>query len=331
MEQIKNNRFILVGGTILLTGFLLGCFGSTPTSDGNTGGNTLRTAPKSDDYYERSNRKDADRREEINRRKRYSGPKCEGDEDCEEICKDIYNRRSVREDCIELSAEQVDKLDEIYEAFENPSDDDLEEIDPEDFELFVEIDLRPLDTLIGKLSSSEAKRVLAWIADDEAIAEVFQEEDDDYDLLKELLDALGGTLQDALGKTVADGDSFMEIIIDNNELALEWVHNYFAERCEGNDEEKCIFDVWYCEVMDDDDAWDSLIGGYEEFEEIVDEILDDYTTTTATAPDADPAYHSTDAKWWLQDDDEVEANDLEISGSGPNQLEQLCDLDLVRE
>ena len=249
--------------------------------------------PMADHFYEKRNRKGFDRQSVSERsRKRYGGPKCEWDEDCEDICKDIYNRRSVRDDCMELPVKQVEKLEEIYETFENPSDNDLASIDSVDFETFVEIDLRPLDTLIGKLSSSEAKRVLAWIADDPDIAEVFQEEDDEYDLLKKLLQNLNPDIKTALNQKIAVREfisatpeseklshaesSFMEIIIDNNETALDWVHNFFYEECAArNDEEVCIFNDWYCQVGLNDDYWDSLLD-FEDVEQIVDDLLDDY-------------------------------------------------------
>ena len=266
---------------------------------------------KGDDYYDRKNRDDKDRNSVLDRsKKRYSGPKCEGDDDCEEICKDIYNRRSVREDCLELAAEQVEKLWEIYEAFENPGEDELASIDAVDFETFIEIDLRPVDTLIGKLSASEAKRVLAWIGEEPDIAKVFQDEDDDYRLLKELLRNINSDLKKALSKNIIGSDSFMEIAIDSNEDALNWIHSFFSEEC-SNDaagEEVCIFNDWYCEVDLDEDEWDFLIGDEEGFEQVLNEILEDYTI-----PSGAPS-------WWAQAKaDEDEAKDLTAE-----QVEELC-------
>ena len=324
--KCKNNLIARGFGLVFCLGslFLSACFPPPPAP----GGNVLTTPPRGDDYYDRKNRDDKDRGSVLDRsKKRYSGPKCEGDDDCEDICKDIYSRRSVRDDCLELAAEQVEKLWEIYEIFENPREDDLEDIDPEDLETFVEIDLRPLDTLIGKLTSSEAKRVLVWIAVEPDVTEVFKDEDDDYDLLKELLQALGGTQQQALGKSIEDGNNFVELISeeDFNEIALEWVHGFLYKECDNDSkgEEVCVLQDWYCEFDLSDDSWDALVG-YEDFEDMVDEILDDYTTASATSE-----HHG--LTWWVIDDDDIDANNLNIVGSGSNQLEELCDLTLEKD
>ena len=254
-------------------------------------------------------------------RKRYTGPKCEGDSKCEDYCKDIYNRRSVREDCLELARAQVDKLWDIYEIFENPKDDDLVSIDPDDFKVFVEIDLRPLDVLIGKFSSSESKRVLAWIAEESDITEVFQDEDDEYRLLEELLREINTNKKQALSKNLSGGDSFIEIAISENEVALEWVHNFFNEECESrSDDEVCIFQDWYCQLDLKDDQWDELVGS-DDFAQIIDDILEDFQVDGATTSDPDP-------EWWDLDE-EIEARDLDITGED-NELEELCDKTIVK-
>ena len=309
MKWLKGLKYI---GFLILVGFLvIQCSSSPSTTDQG------KKDVKDDTDYDRSNEEDKNREKALKAaRDKYKGrPKCEGDEGCEEICKDIYNRRSVREDCIELAAEQVDKLEEIYETFENPSDDDLASIDSVDFETFVEIDLRPLETLVGKLSASEAKKVLTWIADDPDIAEIFQDEDDEYDLLKKLLDPLHNDVEQALNKTIGDGDSFMEKIIDNNETALDWVHNYFAEECSNDDhEEVCIFNEWYCQVGLNDDYWDNLLDS-EDVEQIVDDLLDGYTISSG-APTC----------WTEAVADEDDADDLTAEC-----VEKLCGKDFTPE
>ena len=283
-----------VGAMLMLTG-LTSCIVSNPQG--------LLAPSRDNSQYDQSNREDRNRSSVLNRaRGRYSGSACERDRECEDFCKDIYNRRSVREDCLALPLSQVEKLWEIYEIFRNPKEDDLEIIDPEDFEIFVEIDLQPLDTLIGKFGTSEAKRVLAWIAGEPDIVEIFQDEDDDFDLLKELLKSLNSNAgaqqyQQALSKTI-DRDSFIEIAISDNGPALDWIHGFFSKQCDGSDqrEEICIFKEWYCDVGLNEDSWDSLTR-YEDFVEIVDEILDEYTVTDAAPPD-----------WWT---DETEAERFE--------------------
>ena len=294
---------------LILMGFLMGCGSQGPTKTTPT--------PRPDSEYDGKNKADEDRRSVLDgSRKRYTGPKCEGDSKCEEYCKDIYNRRSVREDCLELARTQVDKLWDIYEIFENPKADDLKSIDAEDFDTFVEIDLRPVDTLIGKFSSSEAKRVLTWIGEESDIAEVFQDEDDDFQLLKALLKEVNTDDQEALSKNIDGGESFIEIALAGEGSALDWIHSFISEECDDDNdgEEKCILQDWYCDVGLNKDSWDDLLG-YETFEEIVDEILEEYQAKTT----------SEQPSWWDLDE-EVEARELET-----DQVRQkLCKLEIEK-
>ena len=122
-------------------------------------------------------------------KKKYTGPRCEGDEDCEDICKDIY-RHSVRDECEELAIEQVEILEQIDEIFENPKERELKDIDAFDFETYVNIDLAPFDKRVGRFSSSEAKRVLAWMVENSDVLELFISVDDEYNLLEDMLNDL---------------------------------------------------------------------------------------------------------------------------------------------
>ena len=265
--------------------------------------------PRPDSYYDQQNREDDNRRSALDQaRKRYTGPKCEGDSKCEKYCKDIYNRRSVREDCTDLSLAQVKNFGDIYKTFENPTEEGLNNIDPEDFKVFAEIDIRPLEKRIEKFNIVQAKRVLAWIVDDESIAEVFLDEDDNFDLLKELLEKLHTDKKTALADIpVYDGDSLMELAIEEyNAVALDWIHGFFGEECDSNfGWELCILKNWYCQVKLNDDSWDELVG-YENFEDMVSYILLDYPVSSPPA-------------WWTED---TEARDLTVG-----QLKSLCNVE----
>ena len=293
--------------------FVTACITDWPQQGGG-----LSLPSRDNDYYERSNRRDSNRRSALERsRSRYSGTSCERSRQCEDLCQDIYSRRSVKEDCLVLAEDQVEEIWEIYKILKNPKEDDLEDIDPEDFEIFVEIDLQPLDTLIGDFSNAETKKVLTWMIRDPDIIEIFQDEDDEYNLLEELLESLDGEsgssqYQSALSKNIDGSDSFMDLAIDNDGPALDWIHSFFENQCSSSSslEEICIFESWYCEVGLNKDRWKSLVD-YEDFEEIINEILDSHRP--ASPPD-----------WWTE---EVDADDLTIT-SGTNRLRDLCDMDL---
>ena len=81
----------------------------------------------------------------------YTGPECWWFSDCEKICREIYNRRSVTDDCLDLHPDQVKELNKIYKTLDNPFVPDLKKIASRHFEAFVEIDYRPLKKLIKKM------------------------------------------------------------------------------------------------------------------------------------------------------------------------------------
>ena len=306
----------------------------------------------------------------------YTGPKCYWFAACEEMCKDIYSRRFVREDCEKLHPDTVKKLHKIDETFENPTLGDLESMDVADFEAYVEINSRPLKKHISKFSSLEAKRVLIWIAGRPDIVEIFQQEDDEFELLKGLLGQLNADMKKAFTANLSTSEevmfSFMELIVKkNNEEALDWVYYFFQEECDNSyPKGLCIFQEWYCQtdlnevfwqdkpeedeeelkdykkklkdyvhnpslfaieellnkMSNDPDSiskWWGQIKEYRErlndywynlakfeiIEELVDEILEDYTT------DSTPS-------WW---DEDTETNDLYA-----DELMSLCSRNLVK-
>ena len=299
--------FFLAAAAFLLTA----CPSSQPTASTPPADTT-----RPDDYYDTRNDEDEDRGRTLeDSHKRYTGSDCSEDDDCVEICRDIYNRKKIRDQCAELKVQQVEQLEKIYEVLKKPSRDDLEDIDAEDFKVFVELDLRPLDVRIGKLSSTNAKKVLGWIAsaDDGAVAAVFEDEDDDYRIFEKLLKKLDTDIKKALGRTVMDGKSFMELAVEDGGSVMDWVHNYFEGKCDSaSSTEECVFDDWYCETDLSNEDFENLLD-YKSFSSLMDEILDEYTTSGRPS-------------WWKTDDDELSAEDLQGS-----QIRTLCGKTLREE
>ena len=155
------------------------------------------TPPRDRDYYDNLRNRDRDRDRVLSRArdksKRDKSPECEGDDDCEDICSDIYRSRADKNDCEELSVAQVERLEEVSEVFEDPDLDDLEELDLSDVEVYLNISIEPLHKLIGKYNSREAKDFLAWIAQNSDAAELLEDEDDDYEVLSRLFNEIVST------------------------------------------------------------------------------------------------------------------------------------------
>ena len=207
------------------------------------------TPPRDRDYYDNLRNNDRDRDSVLSRArdksKRDRSPTCEGDDDCEDLCSDIYSSRSDKNDCEELSVDQVESLEVVSEAFEDPDIDDLEELDLSDVEVYLNISIEPLHKLIGKYNSRKARHFLTWIAQNSDAAEVLEDEDDDYEVLSRLFDEIVSITDSTSAtrifpalKANVDSGTFMDLAVEaGNEFALEWVYDYIEDQetdCSGS-------------------------------------------------------------------------------------------------
>ena len=213
---------------IMLALGLAGCIAAPPFGGYKSGGYSQFS--RGEDEYESRRRDDRDRDSVLDRaRERYSNrERCSSSRECKQICDDIYDRRRDKEDCESLPIPQIEALSEIYKAVKSPDYDDLIEIGRDDFDVLINISIKPLDKLIRKYSRQEAKETLRWIASESDIAEVFKKEDDEYssldDLFKKISPSSGG-LVGALKATVYSGRSFLSLAVEeSNEEAGELIH-----------------------------------------------------------------------------------------------------------
>lgn len=286
-------KYLLQGLLLTLSLIIVACF---PPAQAPKNQDTLTVVR---DYTDLK-KKDVDREDTFkrSRTKHKASKECEGNDDCEDICDDIYKRRGDRNDCEELSITQVERLEELHENLEDPDYDDLKDIDSDDFDVYVNVSISSLDTLAGKWSSREVEDVLSWIADEADIAKVFSKEDDEYKIFKVLLERIGtGTAdknkyQTALKKDLED-DTFLGMaVVAQNENALEMVHEFLEEvtvaspitgDCGSNVETtECL--RLYCDLakaMDSDSAEELLDFDY--FSKYLEDIIDD-GINGATAP-----------------------------------------------
>ena len=257
--------------------------------------------------YDTRKLSDTDRDDVMSRsRTRLRGNTCEKElekdknHDCEEQCKDIYSRRADREDCEELTVRQVEVLVKLHEALEDPDDDVLADLDLEDFDVYLNVSIEPFDKLIRRYSSREAKEVLLWIAENEDVTEIIEDEDDDYKNLASLLDKLesnnsGVDLWRPFVKNINGSDKLMEVVIEEgNEVALSWFQNYINDQstCENGDDTDLDCFTIYCKIgdgIDEDSSQDWL--DYEDFQDYIDDIIDKGTNGVT-----DDDYPS-DGKW----------------------------------
>ncbi len=253
------------------------------------------------DYYDEEEEEEEDDEED----------KCRDDEDCEDICDDLFKNSRDEKKCGKLTENEVKALDKIFEKFEDPDEDDLEDIDEDDLKEFLRVSIDPIIKEAKKYSRSEVEDFLIFLIDEEDVAELLIDEDDDFELLEVLLENLKSDTVAALGRKL-DDESFIELAVDtDNEDILLWIHEYLVEGsgrnnidCEslsGGNENKCIFDK-YCRIIseekedDQDNLFDILYQDFSEFKDIVEALLTAYDSSTPYASYCKPDTYRCNSK-----------------------------------
>ena len=215
---------------------------------------------------------------------------CEENEKCKDTCKDSFNdglglHSDARDTCEHLERSVVERLFELIEKLSDPNKDKLSDIgnNDDDLELLCsavkELDHELLADRIDKYTSSDAKKVLGWVAENEKVIEIFKNAEDKkgVPMFKSLLQKAGdGTTGDdkiLAGLTVDviveddDAEHVMSWAFDRgNEDLVKWIHNeIIIDRDKGlcgkeanqptesnNDdgEQACILGV-YCKIASD--------------------------------------------------------------------------------
>ena len=116
---------------------------------------------------------------------RAGGGSCDGDNDCEDRCDDLFNGRDY-DKCLDLSVNEVQGMwnafDEDGGVLEDPDEDELEDVHPDDIRNALDIDERIWDNFIDDYGTSEANDVLYWIATNECIYEAIEDGFDEDDM-----------------------------------------------------------------------------------------------------------------------------------------------------
>jgi len=262
------------------------------------------------DYVSNNNVQDRDSNRRIGsssiceRTTRKGGGSCDNDDECLEQCDDLFGNRDA-EDCIDQFS--VNEVQGMWYAFveddndgilEDPEEDTLENIHPEDIKNALSIDDNIWDSFINGYRASEAKDVLYWIANDkciyEAISDSFDADDTEGFIvgLFEQADNSGliSAALEPLGREAKDDETFLYIAHkEGNDNARDLVHELLWEEClsdkslttaqenmynDVEDEEDrnsaCLLGELYCKQVDGDYIFEDI------FAKVVKNELDDY-------------------------------------------------------
>lgn len=202
---------------------------------------------------------------------------CAADKECEEICDDIFKHRADSKECSEtLPIRQVEFLQDVYDVLKEPSKDDLENINLDDLKILLDISTEPVETLAGRMSDTEVKRVLIWLAKDDEAVEAVQKKDKEFKVFKALFGKFNSNMNTALSAVISKGNDFIEVAVDEeNDKALDWVHEFFGEDCnDAANYNECVFKDRYCHLNLKDKA-EEYYFRYEPFKELVEKVLEE--------------------------------------------------------
>ncbi len=229
---------------------------------------------------------------------REGGGVCENDDDCDDQCDDLFNSRDYQE-CLDLTVNEVQGMwnafDEDDGILEDPDEDDLEDVHPDDIKNALDIDERIWDDFIDDYGTSEAGDVLYWIATDECIYEAIDDgfDEDDMqgfmsDIFKQADNNLISAALEPLGDDADDDETFLYLAdAEGNDKAVELVHELLWEKCldeapsskkslytaveeEDDENSACLLGELYCKQEDDEYIFEDV------FESVVDNELDNF-------------------------------------------------------
>jgi len=170
---------------------------------------------------------------------------CEESEDCVEICKDIFSSRRNKIKCYELSFSLVRNFETLLE---DTQQGEVEDINPFILECLLDIDDRGFFDAVQKMNRSKARDFLAEITYREDLAEILEDEDDEFNILDQLLyKAIGSrSLSEILSRNIKDSKSFFYLSAEGSEASWKYLNNYINEECRNDD--VCIIKS-YCEAF----------------------------------------------------------------------------------
>lgn len=236
-KNILLTAVLCTGISVLIgSGLLFSCTqkGSSDPNDGR-------------DYEDDDN--DDDRDTEQTSRK--GGGNCEGKDSCEELCEQLFGG-SKKTKCIELTVNEVKGM---HSAFNDDDDgeegilvnpdyeDDLKNSDifPDDVYNAMKIDDNIWSDLIDDYSTSEAKDVMLWLANNpnifKSVERALRDDDDELNFLADLFKEAGSNSSEPissaltikLGKDSEPEDTFMALTSDSN--LRDRTHQLLIDEC----------------------------------------------------------------------------------------------------
>jgi len=158
---------------------------------------------------------------------------CESSESCIRICKDIFRSSRNRTHCYKLPLSLVTDFETLLEDTEKGR---VTSIDLAVLSCLLDIDEREFANAVREMSRSEAREFLVEITKDEDLANILQEEDDEFNILEQIFyKALDSSLSlfVILTRNIKDSKSFFYLAAEGNEDSWRYLDDYINRACSG--------------------------------------------------------------------------------------------------
>lgn len=168
----------------------------------------------------------------------YGDDECSEDRSCEILCERIITSSSQRKSCEKLPYDLVAEIEESLITLRNIKDPQQSVgIDPDVFSAILDINENIIIKIVEKMNIEGVKNFLAWVAINEDVMEVLDEEDSSGKILKEAFSVLaGGDSKIANAFKVpllGNEDTFFYLAADEgNEKALVAGYDLFDKACD---------------------------------------------------------------------------------------------------
>ena len=155
---------------------------------------------------------------------------CGDDQDCQSVCADIFRTKSNRKHCGKLPKDFVLAFELSLKQVERG---DAQDLDLEVLDCLLDIDVKAFTNALKRLNRNEAKDFLYEITDNEDLAKILKNEDDNFRIFNQLFEeaGIGAGLNQILSEEIEGDKGFLWLSSEGNRYAFDWLDEYVAKEC----------------------------------------------------------------------------------------------------
>ncbi len=184
------------------------------------------------DERERPNLRDREVERPADPPRRQGAEYCYNFSTCRSVCSRVYENPAEIGRCLDLSVDEVEDIYTVAFRLQQPMSRDLRRINEDNFKSFISVGTETFNQYIFNYTIPEAKRILAWLAEERGISRMlFTLGPDEYrHIFLNLMNSTDPVVMEyALHTSLRRGRDFYQISNEqNNDYAVYMVHQVIA-------------------------------------------------------------------------------------------------------